>query len=169
MNRTCLLLFAIPVLCMSDVTTIAAQPLTSIDKKADVFREQIDVTFPLPYLDVRKPEPPVVGFYAWRVSFGGAADLTVVLRADTALRTSSSWAVVRASSLRRCPPNATSVMDCTAPIRGRARVGADAIIVEITDPDFVKLVRQRGPEVLVRHVFEPGGRFRVDHIGMRYK
>ena len=140
-----------------------------LDRKAEVFRESIEVVFPLPYLNVRKPEPPVAGFYAWRVSFGGQADLTVVLRADTALRSSSNRTVVGASSLRRCPTDATSVLDCTAPLRGHARVGMDVITLEITDPAFVALVRKRQLSVLVRQVFEPGGRFRVDHVGILYR
>ena len=140
-----------------------------VEDTAQVYFERILVTFPVPYLHVRKPDPPVPGFYAWRLSFGGQRDLTVVLRADTVLRSSDSRAVVRASSLRRCPANAKSVLDCVTPMVATARVSGNEIILEITEPAFVALVRERQPHAIVRHIFEPGGRFRVNHIGIRYR
>lgn len=167
--RTLRRLSCVLALSMIAADRAAAQPMQPVDDKAEVFRDQIFVAFPLPYLHVKRPDPPVAGFYAWRASFGGEADMTVVLRADTALRSSSNRAVVRASSLRRCPADAKSVMDCTLPLRGNARAGIDVITLQITDPDFVALVRQRHPEAIVRHAIEPGGRFRVDHIGIRYR
>ena len=140
-----------------------------VEDTAQVYFERILVTFPVPYLHVRRPDPPVPGFYAWRLSFGGQRDLTVVLRADTVLRSSDSRAVVRASSLRRCPANAKSVLDCVTPMVATARVSGNEIILEITEPAFVALVRERQPHAIVRHIFEPGGRFRVNHIGIRYR
>ena len=159
----------IALLCMFDTSTCEAQAELKVEDTAQVYFERILVTFPVPYLHVRKPDPPVPGFYAWRLSFGGQRDLTVVLRADTVLRSSDSRTVVRASSLRRCPANAESVLDCITPMAGTARVSGNDIILEITEPAFVALVRERQPHAIVRHIFEPGGRFRVNHIGIRYR
>jgi hypothetical protein len=161
--------FAITMLCLFDVASASAQSRLKIEDSAQVFFERVVIKVPPPYQYVQKPHPPVAGFYAWRMSFAGQSNLTVVLRTDSALRTSSTHEVVRASTLRRCPADARSVLDCTAPLLGSARVGRDAIIIEITDPDFMTLVRQRHPDAIVRHVFEPGGRFRVNHIGLRYR
>jgi hypothetical protein len=67
------------------------------------------------------------------------------------------------------PTNAKSVLDCITPMGATARVSGNEIILEITDPAFVALIRERQPHAIVRHIFEPGGRFRVNHIGIRYR
>lgn len=147
----------------------AAQPVPQYLEKAVVTYGRIEVKLPPAYLLVRWPEPPVRGYYAWKVTFGDDSASTVVLRTDSAIAAKSSRDVVRASALYRCPLRDTPVLECVERIQGAGRAGQSAVMLDITELAFVSRVRSHKPEVILRQMFEPGGRFRVDHVGTTYK
>lgn len=138
------------------------------DSYSEVFREHIEVVLPPSYLRVRRPSPPVRGFYAWKFSFGRTPVATFVFRTDSAVAVSNDRAVIRASALYMCQSSDQWVLECTIPVRANARLGNDGIIVDITDPDVVSKIRKAKPGILLRQLFEPGGRFRVDETGLKY-
>jgi hypothetical protein len=67
------------------------------------------------------------------------------------------------------PAHVQWVLECTVPAKGSARIGANVLVLEITEPQIVSLVRSRRPGVLVRQAFYPGGRFFSDHVSIRYR
>jgi hypothetical protein len=157
------------VTCMVDAADVHAQPKAGYDEKAVVFREMIELTLPPPYLLLPWPDPPVAGYFAWKVSFGNDSTGIIVFRTDSAITARTLRDVVRRGALYSCESSHTSVMDCTTKIRGNARSGLDGLVLQITEPKLVARVRQAQAPVYLRQLFEPGGRFRVDHIGATYK
>lgn len=148
---------------------LAAQPVAAYVEKATVTYSRIEVKLPAPYLLTLWPSPPDKGFYAWKVTFGNDSSATIVFRTDSAIAASNARDVLRASAFFRCPTRDTAVLECVERIQGRARAAQSVVTIEITEPAFVARIRERKPAVLLRQMFEPGGRFRVDHIGATYK
>ena len=83
--------------------------------------------------------------------------MSVVLAADSAMRATPATVrssgiahIVRASTLRLCPPAPAgpppegSVLDCTAPLHGRADVTLDGVRVVVTDSAVVATLRRLG-------------------------
>ncbi len=138
------------------------------DRSAEVHQKRIVVRLPLPYMHETFPNPPISGYYAWKISFGGDAEATVVLRTDSAVRALSVNDVMKETSLYLCPPNATSVLACTQKAAGTARAKRDLIEVEVADLSVVTRVREKRPDSILRQTFEPGGQYRVDYIQIRY-
>lgn len=143
-------------------------PIPGYDSETRVFREHIEVVLPPTYLRVRHPDPPVRGYYAWKFSFGRNAIVTLVFRTDTALLASDDKSVLRASKLYLCRDSNQWLLDCTIPVRATSRTGSGGIVVDITEPQIVARIRETRPGVLMRQLIEPGGRFRVDEIGIEY-
>lgn len=139
------------------------------DAETMVYREHIEVVLPPTYLLVRRPMPPVRGFYAWKFTFGRNAVATLVFRTDSAVVATTDAAVLRASSLYLCRDSEQWMLSCTVPVRGKARRGNGGVVIDITDPLIVERVRTSKPSLLLRELFEPGGRFRVDETGVKYR
>lgn len=132
-----------------------------------VFIDRIEAVFPGPYFLAQKPNPPIRGFYAWKLVFG-ERDVTVVFRTDSAIASSENSRIVRSGALYRCALPEQPMLECVAKIGGFARAGDNSITLEITDTGVVRLVRQIRPPIVTRQWFEPGGRFRVDQLMVRY-
>jgi hypothetical protein len=142
--------------------------IPAYDGESHVYREHIEVLLPPTYLRVKRPNPATVGYFAWKFSFGTDQPLTVVFRADTALRVNEDRAILRASRLYLCDSVEQWVLDCTRPISGRAYLSRGGVVIEIREPSLISTIRDRAPTTLVRQLFEPGGRFRVDETGIKY-
>jgi hypothetical protein len=138
------------------------------DAESHVYREHIEVLLPPTYLLVKRPKPAVVGYFAWKFSFGTEAQVTLVFRSNTALRVNDERAVLRASKLYLCDSYDQWILDCTRPISGRASLARGGVVIDIREPALVSAIRSRAPTTLVRQLFEPGGRFRVDETGIKY-
>ncbi len=136
------------------------------DYQTEVFREHIVVVLPPSYLMLKRPSPPTRGIYAWKFTFGQTPILTLVFRPDSALRAANDGAVIRASKLYLCQSSDAWVMDCSIPVRASAREGNEGIMIDITEPEIVAKIRATKPGILLRQLFEPGGRFRVDETGI---
>jgi len=143
-------------------------PIPGYDAETVVYREHIEVLLPPTYILVQRPKPPLRGFYGWKFSFGRNPLVTLVFRPDSALSATSDSDVLRVSSLFLCRSREQWMLSCTIPVRAKARKGSGGIIVDITDSALVRQVRTSKPSVLLRQLFEPGGRFRVDETGIRY-
>jgi hypothetical protein len=155
------------VLAMASVA--AAQPPTPEDTGIDVRTDRMTISFPAPYLHVRTPKPAVTGFYVWRMSTGGDSAFSVVLVADTAMRTTDFRRIVGASTVRICPSPAVSALQCTRRIDGRARVTVDGVVVEVRDSATVARIRRARPSTYWQYVVEPGARFRVRQLPITYR
>jgi hypothetical protein len=157
------------VACIVDAASAHAQRKAGYDEKAVVFRDMIELTLPPPYLLLPWPNPPIAGYYAWKISFGNDSASVIVFRTDSAISARTLRDVVRQGALYSCESDQTSVIDCMTKVRGSARPGFDGLVLQITEPNLVARVRQARAPVYLRQLFEPGGRFRVDHIGAIYK
>jgi hypothetical protein len=146
------------------------QPITQLDVTADVFRDHMIVRLPKPYLDVKKPDPPIEGYFAWKLSAEGTHSFAVVFRTDSAIRTTDVGEVLKHTRLYLCPTISSTVLECTTPITSTARsTTVNVIELDITEASVVERIRAGKPAILLRQTLEPAGRFRVDHIGFRYR
>lgn len=143
--------------------------IPAYDAETTVYREHIEVMLPPTYILVQRPKPPVNGYYGWKFTFGRNSLLTLVFRPDTALSATSDSDVLRESSLFLCRNREQWILSCTTPVRAKARRGGGGIIVDISDTAIVARVIGAKPSVLLRELFEPGGRFRVDETGIKYQ
>jgi len=135
----------------------------------EVYQERIVAVFPPLYFGTPRPDPPVAGFYAWKIVFGDADAITVVFRTDSAVAATSDRSMMRGGALYLCESPQQPALECTTRLRGSARSTKDFVEIEITDPQVVAWVRQRRPEVAMRQQFEPGGRFHVDPAIVVYR
>lgn len=138
------------------------------DAESHVYREHIEVLLPPTYLLAKRPDPAVVGFFAWKFSFGTNSPVTFVFRADTALRVNDERAILRASRLFLCEAPEQWILTCNIPIAAKATMAHGGVVIDIRAPEIVSAIRASAPTVLVRQLFEPGGRFRVDETGIKY-
>ena len=132
------------------VSDVRGQPKASYDQHAEVYRQQIEMTLPPPYLHLRWPDPPVTGYYAWKVTFGRDSTTAIVFRTDTTIAARSLRDVIRAGALYLCPSSDAPVLECTVKIRGNARRGSGGLDLQITEPRVVQRVRARQPDVYLR-------------------
>lgn len=139
------------------------------DAESTVFREHVEVVLPPTYLLVRRPDPPLRGFYVWKFSFAGNPGVSFVFRADSALSASDDRTVVRASALYECRSSEQWALDCKTPVRATARTGSGGVVIDIKEPSVVARIRAAQATVLQRRLIEPGGRFRVDETGIKYR
>jgi hypothetical protein len=155
----------------SAISSVDAQPpgqQPPYDQRAVVSASKIVFSFPRPYNLVEAPNPPLLGYYAWRVSIETTPALSFVLSTPTPLRTQDHDAIVRASSLRLCPSSTSTIAECTKPIEGEGHVNAQSIKLELKDASLIALIRKARPEAYWRTVIEPGGRYAVDQLFFRY-
>lgn len=136
------------------------------DRETEVWRERIRVMLVPTYVGMRRPEPPVRGFYAWKMTFDGATPVTLVLRPDSAMAAVDERAVLRASRLYRCQDADQPVLECDVPVRATARRAREHLELTIEDGALAATLRAGRPTILYRQLFEPGGRFRVDEVGV---
>lgn len=139
----------------------------SYDMETVVFRDHVEVILPPTYLLVPRPKPSLRGYYGWKFTFNGAPAITLVLRPDSAVSARSDEEVVRVSRLYVCTDATQNIMACTTRVASKAHVGGDRVRVDIVDPSLVGRIRESKPTVLMRQLFEPGGRFRVDETGVK--
>ncbi len=141
--------------------------IPNYDAETVMFREHVEVILPPTYLLVPRPKPPVRGYYGWKFTFNGTPTITLVFRPDSALSAKSEQQVVRASRLYACTDATEPILSCKKRVAAKAYVTGDKVIVDITDRDMVGRIRDSRPTVLMRQLFEPGGRFRVDETGVK--
>lgn len=141
-------------------------PVRNYDRETEVWRERIRVMLLPTYFGMRRPEPPIRGFYAWKMTFDGATPVTLVLRPDSAMAATDDRAVLRASRLYRCQDADQPVLECDVPVRATARRAREHIELTIEDGALAATLRAGRPTILYRQLFEPGGRFRVDEVGV---
>lgn len=136
------------------------------DRETKVFREHIVVILPPSYLGVARPTEPVPGYYAWKLTFNGASPLTFALRSDSAVTAPNDQVVLRTTRLYLCRDAEQWLLDCTTPVRATARRSREHIELDILDPALASKLRAGKPTILYRQLIEPGGRFRVDEVGV---
>ena len=141
-------------------------PIREYDRETKVFREHVVVNLPPSYLGLPRPSEPVVGYYAWKLSFNGNSPLTFVLRTDSALAAKDDQTVLRAARLYLCRDSEQWLLECDTPVRATARRSREHIELDIQDPSLASRLRAGKPTLLFRQLIEPGGRFRVDEVGV---
>lgn len=139
------------------------------DRRAEVLRDRIVFSFPLPYREITPPHPPKLGFYAWRVTIESEPALSIVLTTSEPMRTGDYAQVLEKASLRLCPSTTSTIAECTTPIEGRGRRNPASIKIELTDKTLVNRIRKVRPEAYWRTVIEPGGHFLVDQVFFIYR
>lgn len=138
------------------------------DRRAEISPRGIEVSFPLPYRELEAPNPPVLGFYAWRMTIESEPKLSVVLYTPEPVRTNNVEEIMRKAVLRLCPSTTSTIDECTTPVKGRGRVNPASIKMDITDPAVVSRVRRARPGAYWRSVIEPGGMYSVKQMPFRY-
>ena len=139
------------------------------DNEAVVEKKRVVIAFPMPYYRIKAPDPAVIGHYVWRISVEEGKHFSVVLAADTAMRTGSFKQIVRASTLRLCPEKWDgAALGCTQPLSGSADVVGDMIWVSVEDSTLVARLRTARPVMFWRYVMEPGGRYAVQRMKFFY-
>lgn len=133
-----------------------------------VFLNHIEAVFPGPYFLAQRPNPPVRGYYAWKLIFG-ERDATVVFRTDSAIASSDDDRVVRQGAMYKCETPEQPMLECATKIGGSARAGRASVTIDITDTSFIRLIRTLRSPIVTRQWFEPGGRFRVDQVMVTYR
>lgn len=136
------------------------------DRETKVLREHVLVVLPPTYLGMTRPVPPVHGFYVWKLSFNGNNPLSFVLRTDSAVAAKDERDVLRLTKLYLCRDADQPVRECSTPVKFRARRAREHIEVDILDTEVSAKLRAGRPSILNRQLLEPGGRFRVDEVGV---
>lgn len=171
-NYRCRVAGALLGLIAASVFTRAAAAQDSASVVVEHDRVQIAVGRPL--LRVNVPKSEQAGYYSWR--FDVLSDSTarvvlasIVLAADSAMRSANARDIVNGSALRRCAePRDFSSRRCTMALNDSARVDGDSLRVTIRDSSIVALMWATRPRTVTSSVFQPGGRFRVDQMGVRF-
>jgi len=132
-----------------------------------VERERVSLSFPPPRLMSRNTSD-TVGFYAWRVTIPAPDPFSMVLIADTAVRTTSLKEIARASSLRLCPDGMSIGMrECRRSIAARIDVRRGSIVAVVTDTAIIARLRSSRPLYYVRSSIAPRGR--VDEVEVLWR
>ncbi len=137
---------------------------------AVVEKKAIHITIPRPVNTKRPASVSMVGFYAWRIAVQAPVPFTIVLMADTAMRTTELKDILRASTLRMCPtasPN--SLLDCVATIRAKTELHGEEFTLQISDADFIARIRQERPMYYSRSTIEPRGRVQLAEKAWVYR
>lgn len=141
-------------------------PVADYDRETKVFIDHAVVVLPPTHIGVARPAQPLAGMYAWRMTFVGTRSVTLVLRPDSTLAVNDDRMVLRNSKVFRCRNDAQWMWECKEPVMASARRMRDHIELRITDPAVSKEIRAAKPNVLLRQLVEPGGRFLVDETGV---
>lgn len=152
----------------ANAAQVAAQE--ALANAAVVENSRIRLVIPRPLPSRRRPSEPSVGHYAWQISVPEPAAFTLVLLADSAMRSTSLSDILRASTLRLCPTVMPgSLLECVTPIRAKVETYRDGIRVTIEDKDFVARVRRERPVFCALSAIEPGGRIQMMEHSWVYK
>lgn len=152
----------------ANVAQAAAQD--AMVNAAVVENSRIRITIPRPLASKRRSTEPPVGYYAWQISTPEPGAFTLVLIADSAMRSTSLNDILRASTLRLCPVvMPVSVLECVALIRAKAETYRDGIRVTIEDKDFIARIRRERPMFCSLSAIEPGGRIQMVEQSWVYK
>lgn len=146
---------------VASASRASAQPIRrASDEPAWVEKNRIVIFLPLPYAEMKAPEPPVAGYFVWRITVETLQPFSVVVMSDTALRTSRSADVLRASTVRLCAdPTVESARACTLPTSASMEIAGDHFRIILRDAALVARVRRERPAMYWRYVVEPGGRY----------
>lgn len=110
------------------------------------------------------------GYFSWRIDVLSGAGLSIVLAADTAMRTTDVKRIVEGSTLRRCAsPEIMSARNCTITMPADTvfeRI--DYVQFHLRDTAIVNYFRRSRPAQLTGTIHEPEGRFRIDVIPIAY-
>ena len=156
--------FAI-VLCAAN--TVGTQPVAQ-EQPAKVDNRTAFFLFPAPYAEVETPNPPVYGYYVWRVSIDEPA-LDFMVRTDRPVATTNFRELVeKNTSIRSCPSGSSTPEQCTEPLAGTVRLTGAGIELRITDENLVQLLRRARPVGYWRTIHLPGGRFMSAPISIKY-
>ncbi len=152
----------------ANAAQVAAQD--ALVNAAIVENSRIRIAIPRPPASKRRTSEPPVGFYAWQISVPEPTPFTLVLIADSAMRSTSLNDILRASTLRLCPVvMPVSVLECVALIRAKAETFRDGIRVTIEDKDFIARIRRERPMFCSLSAIEPGGRIQMVEQSWVYK
>jgi hypothetical protein len=149
-----------------------AQPLPRApgETKAQVYADHIRIYYPVPFELVSDPAKPVAGIFAWMFSVEEHGGFSVVLTADTAMRTSNVNNILKHSSLRLCAETTpTNVRSCTNPVKGVAKNMGGWVEIDIDDKALLARIRTERPQNYWRYVYEPNGRYRIDRKLLDYR
>ena len=147
-----------------------ANPYITTETQAEVYKDHIRIYFPLPFERIDKPSKPFAGFYAWMFSVESPHGFSIVVTADTALRTSDLKEIMKHSTLRLCSEiTPTNVRTCHLPVKGTFTEQGSWLNVEITDTALVSRVTLDRPQNYWRYLYEPNGRFRIDRKFFSYR
>ena len=138
-------------------------------RDAEVYRDKIVLTFPLPNREIDAPNPPLLGHYAWRSTIESNPKISIALFTPNPVRSCDHEEVLRAAILRQCPGTTSTIEECTKPVKGSAKINPASIRVEITDEAIVSAVRKAHPRAIWRIVIEPGGFYEVNQLEIRYR
>ena len=124
--------------------------------------KQVVIAFPAPYTSAKRPASTPLSFYAWRIFVEAPVPFTMVLMADTAMRSSKPEDILRASSLRLCPTaSPRSVLECTRPLEASTELYLQYFRLTIRDTSIVARMRRERPLMYWRSVIEPNGRIQL--------
>lgn len=143
------------------------QPLRArmpgFSESAVVKDKEIRIDIPRPSAFERVSDArPQVGYYAWRISVEAPEPFTMVLMADTAMRSSDMRQILRASTLRMCPSSSPpSLLDCKDLIKSKTELNDDQFSLTINDKDFVDRIRRDRPMFYWRGRIYPNGRVQL--------
>lgn len=130
-------------------------------------RNRVSLSFPPPR-ELERTNSDTDGYYAWRVTIPAPDPFSMVLIADTAMRTTSLKDIARASSLRLCPDGMASGMRaCRAPIAARIDVKRGSIVAVVTDAAIIARLRLHRPFYYLRSSIAPRGR--VEEVEVRWR
>lgn len=151
---------AVAVLVGAASTAEAQMMRRPSDEPAIVDKNRIVIFLPLPYEAMKPPNPPVAGYFVWRVTVETLQPFSVVVTSDTALHSSKAADVLRATTVRLCAdPTVESARACTSPTSASMEVAVDHFRIILRDAALVARVRRERPAMYWRYVVEPGGRF----------
>ena len=143
---------------------------TSVNESVTVLDRQISFEFAWRDAFERAPDAAEVGYYAWRISVDAPEPFTMVLMADTAMRSSQLQRIVRASTLRMCPSaTPASILECTTPIKARTETDALSFRLIIDDKEFVDRIRHERPLYYTSGHIEPRGRVKTVQPAWQYR
>lgn len=145
-----------------------------LDGRIEIFavveKDRLLFTIPGAVVKVPLPESQRYGFYLWRLDTSDREGLSMVLAADTAMRTANLVDIVRSSRLRLCPTaKEPSGLNCTRPLIGGASAHDTDVRMEIRDTGVVSMVRRRRPVAVWMTSYSPQGLFRIDSLKIVYR
>lgn len=163
MGAAVALLTAAPALAKAQLGVKPVLDATVVEENAVTF------SFPLPYAPVKPPNPPIAGFYAWRITTVGDSAISMVLASDSPVRSNNLDQVIRTSTLRLCPSTESQILQCVQVVRGQGKAKANGIEMTLRDTSVINRLRRLGHRTYWRYAFEPGGHFHIEKLSFAYR